>query len=110
MLLLSQFFKKICYMSTLTSNKPPTYLVLTCVDIWLSTYLPPPVKVVFGRPPREPIFYKKHQKTIEKSNTTTTTQNQDIEMTIHRLKTISKRDGYPCIKDNMIREGPSNLF
>ena len=37
-------------MSTLTLNKPPTYLMLTCVDIWLSTYLPPLVHVVFGRP------------------------------------------------------------
>ena len=39
-------------MSTLTLNKPPTYLMLTCVDIWLSTYLPPLVNVVFGRPLR----------------------------------------------------------
>ena len=36
--------------STLTVNKPPTYVGLTCVDIWLSTYLPPLVNVVFGRP------------------------------------------------------------
>ena len=37
-------------MSTLTLNKPPTYLVLTYVAIWLSTYLPPLVNIVFGRP------------------------------------------------------------
>lgn len=37
-------------MSTLTLNKLPTYQVLTYVDIWLSTYLPLLVNVVFGRP------------------------------------------------------------
>ena len=37
-------------MSTLTLNEPPTYPELTWVDISLSTYPPPLVNVVFGRP------------------------------------------------------------
>ena len=37
-------------MSTLTLNRPPTYLRLTFVDILWSTYLPPLVNVVLERP------------------------------------------------------------
>ena len=37
-------------MSTLTLNEPCTHLPLTFVDIWLSTYLPPLVNVVFECP------------------------------------------------------------
>ena len=37
-------------MSTLTLYRPPTYLLLTFVDILRSTYLPPLVNVVLERP------------------------------------------------------------
>ena len=37
-------------MLMLTSKGLPTYLLLTSVDILLSTYLPPLVNVVFGQP------------------------------------------------------------